>query len=94
MKYAVTVIIVSLIGMMSYALYEKEKAQSEIFSLFNNMTVAVAISGSAAKTACAETIIDANKKNYISVNASEADLATFCHEVGLKVERKIKGMMR
>lgn len=88
------VTIVSLVAMTLYAFYEKEQVQHERLSLFNNMTVAVAISGSAAKTACAETIIDARKKNYISVNASEADLATFCHEIGLKVERKIKGMMR
>jgi hypothetical protein len=94
MKYVVFAI-VTFFSAMTYILNKKEPAiQNDRFSLFNNMTVAVAISGSAAKAACAETILDAHKRNYISINASESDLTAFCHEIGLKVESKIKGMTK
>lgn len=93
MKYAV-LFAMTFTAMVIYALDKPEKSSNEQLSLFNNMSVAVAISGSAAKAACAETILDANKRQYITIKASEADLATLCHEIGLKVERKIKGMMK
>lgn len=56
--------------------------------------VSVAVSGSAARSGCAEGILTALDKKLIAVQGNEKELVDLCHEVGLKIERKLKGQIK